>query len=176
MPSRLSLQPSNRAIASGVRILAAAAATLVALPSSAPGSETILGVGLHAVGARELRAGNSREGIRLSELALATEPLTERETAGVLSNICAGYVQLEIYSAAIDQCSRAATHDARNWRIYNNRAAAYLGKGMIDEAISDFRHALTLHPTSHMLLQSLGVALERKRRGDSQPRVDEQVV
>ena len=45
-------------------------------------------------------------------------------------------------------CDRAEQIDPSNWRIYNNRASALMGRGLVNQAISEFRRGLSVRPTA----------------------------
>ncbi len=76
---------------------------------------------------------------------------------------------LASFLEAIEHCDRAEQLDPGNWRIYNNRASALLGRGLVDQAIAEFQRGLAIQPQADLLVKSLGVALERKRQGSSLP-------
>lgn len=120
-------------------------------------------------GARALERGDAEEGIRLTRAALR-DSLPLRDGAAAHSNLCAGFVLLERFVTATAHCDRAEALDPTNWRIYNNRAVAYLGRDLLDEAIRDFRRALSLRPGADMLQRSLAVAEARRQsRSDTAP-------
>jgi tetratricopeptide (TPR) repeat protein len=96
-------------------------------------------------GARALQMGNYDEGIRLTLEGLKRHPL-HRHRASALNNLCAGYVGNQEFEEAIRRCSDAIEIDGRNWRMYNNRALAYLGMGRIGAAQRDAKKGLALNP------------------------------
>ncbi len=140
-------------------------APLLALPSRSD-SQSVFSTRLAQLGAgaRALERGEALDGIRLTEAALQ-QPLAPHDGAAAYSNLCAGYVMLGYLAAAIELCNRAQELDPSNWRIYNNRAAALLGRGRIDDAISDLRRALMIRPQAAIASQGLASALDQKRRG-----------
>ena len=103
-------------------------------------------------GARALQIGDYDEGIRLTLEGLKSQPI-QRDRASALNNLCAGYVANREFDEAITQCSAAIQIDGRNWRMYNNRALAYLGKGQIGAATRDAQKGLALNPQGRTLIK-----------------------
>jgi len=98
-----------------------------------------------ADGARALLAGDAREGVRLTleGLGHATDR-TERLTG--LSNLCGGYIMLEKFGAALEQCDLALAEDRNYWRALANRALIHVLTGQYDAADSDLTHAEQIAP------------------------------
>ena len=93
------------------------------------GASTIVGVNPRlSEGAYALEFGNYDEGVRLTLEGLRSS-VRPRDRVGALSNLCAGYVGLQDYQAALRYCNRALRIDEKNWHAYNNRSLAYLGLG-----------------------------------------------
>lgn len=101
-------------------------------------------------GAMALRLGDFEVGVRLT-LGGLDSLLTQRDRAGALSNLCAGYVGAEEFAKALESCDQALEIYARNWRIYNNRALALLGLGRVAAAREDVEKGLALNPDSASL-------------------------
>jgi Tfp pilus assembly protein PilF len=80
-------------------------------------------------GADALRDGDFVRGIELTTEGLR-RPNSPRDIAAAYSNLCAGFVGIRQYDTALAKCDEALKIDARNWRTWNNRAAAHIGKGM----------------------------------------------
>jgi tetratricopeptide (TPR) repeat protein len=115
-----------------------------------------------ALGAEALENGRVEEGIRLTLEGLRG-PNSQQDIAAGHSNLCAGYGMLHRWDQAIEHCTAALAIDRTNWRTYNNRAAAYAGKGLYDLALTDLQSGLELAPQSRTLRKSLQVVEERKR-------------
>lgn len=122
-----------------------------------------------AAGSDALRFGDYEEGIRLTLKGLRQHP-SERDRSAALSNLCAGYTATERLDLAIQHCDESLEINERNWRAYHNRAAAYLHKGDLDEAIKNVEAGLALNPHSRKLRRVMEVAKER-RREERSPRV-----
>ncbi len=130
-------------------------------------SVSVIGTNEHlSNGAQALLMGNHHEGVRLTRkgLSMATSR-AHRSTA--LNNLCAGLVGIEEFDEAIEICDEALTVNEKNWRIYNNRALAYLGKGDIEKARRDVEAGLALSPESVKLARVQAMITAR----DVQPTV-----
>ncbi len=58
------------------------------------------------------------------------------------------------YDEALPHCNRALELDRTNWRIYNNRAAVFVGLKQFDSAMTDVNAGLALAPASPTLIKS----------------------
>ncbi len=145
-------------------------AIFFALPVQGKGSESVFSASLLQLsqGASALQRGEAVVGIRSTEAGL-TKALPPREAAAAHSNLCAGFVLLEQFDEALAHCDRAEGLDPSNWRIYNNRAAALLGKGLVEDAIIEIRRGLAIRPEASKLIRSLEIAREHKHRATSDP-------
>jgi tetratricopeptide (TPR) repeat protein len=136
-----------------------AVALLVALASGAVAADeaamstTIIGPNsLLTEGTDALLAERWQKGVELLEEGLKSSGDTY-ERAAALSNLCAGYVALGDYDRALESCDESLKLDANNWKTYNNRAGALLGKGRLDEALHDVEAGLALDPMGNTLLK-----------------------
>jgi tetratricopeptide (TPR) repeat protein len=147
-----------------VAALAAATPARAADPPPQNQSTTIFGQSNPALsdGAAALDDGRVEEGIRLTLDGLKI-PTPLFDKAAGYSNLCAGYALLQQWDLAIEHCNTALGIDRNNWRTFNNRAAAFAGKGQFDLAITDLRAGLDISPNSHTLRQSLRIVEENKR-------------
>jgi tetratricopeptide (TPR) repeat protein len=139
-----------------LRLFAALLFALAALGAGADGSggsSTIIGPStLLTEGTEAMIAEQWQRGVELIERGLTqTADVTER--AAALSNLCAGYIALRDYDRALVNCDAALKLDANNWRTYNNRAGALMGKGRLDEALHDVEYGLALNPEGRTLLK-----------------------
>ena len=147
---------------------AAAAPPASSVPST--NSMTVIGANeLLSAGAQELQRGNYQQGVELT-LAGLERPNSPQDRAAGLANLCAGYVGLRQYELALAKCSESIQLNSANWRTWNNRAAAYLGKGMFEAALSDVQAGLELSPESGTLKKTKLILLERKRVREEQRR------
>ena len=128
-----------------------------------PQSITVLGAPNQALasGSAALEAGRYEEGIRLS-LAGLEEVASFRDQAAGHANVCAGYAALRRWRDALPHCNRSLELDRGNWRAFNNRAAVYVGLGMLDLALTDVQAGLDLAPDSRILKKSLEVVNEHR--------------
>ena len=85
------------------------------------------------------------------------EPNPQHDVAAGLSNLCAGYVGLRQFELAIKNCSDSLAINDSNWRTWNNRAAAHLGKGMYDAALQDVESGLERAPESFTLKKTRAI-------------------
>ncbi len=92
-------------------------------------------------GAKALLAGNAELGVRktLAGLEVAVGP---RQHEAALSNLCAGYILLAQYQAALGYCDLLLARNDDNWRAYSNRALAQLKLGNLKAAAADVERAL----------------------------------
>jgi tetratricopeptide (TPR) repeat protein len=135
-----------------IGLLAALASAAAAAGESAM-SVTVIGPNnLLTEGTDAMLAARWQQGIELLEEGLKSSSDTS-ERAAALSNLCAGYVALGDYDRALESCDEALKLDAGNWRTYNNRAGALMGKGRLDEALHDVEAGLALNP--------IGVTLQK---------------
>jgi tetratricopeptide (TPR) repeat protein len=121
-----------------------------------------------ADGAKALLAGDAREGVRLTRQGLEhASNRTERLTG--LSNLCGGYVLLEQFDAALEQCDLALTEDRNYWRAYANRALIHVLTGRYDAAEADLSQAEKLAPGARTVIAVR--ALLRDRRNPVAPEI-----
>jgi tetratricopeptide (TPR) repeat protein len=150
-------------------VLAAPAAPSAELPPSST-SMTVIGANeLLSAGAEELQRGNFEQGVALTLQGLE-RPNAPQDRAAGLANLCAGYVGLHQYELAVVKCNESLELDPANWRTWNNRAAAYLGKGMLEAALKDVQTGLQLSPESGTLKKTKQIVLERRRVQEEQRR------
>ena len=156
----------NKAYWSILCAWAVAAVAAPAEPPSASTSMTVIGANeLLSAGAEELQRGNLERGVALTLQGLE-RPNAPADRAAGLANLCAGYVGLHQFELALAKCNESLGLDAANWRTYNNRAAAYLGKGMLEAALNDVQAGLQLSPQSGTLKKTKQIVLDRKRVHD----------
>lgn len=113
---------------------------------------TIIGprnVPLHD-GAEALLAGNNAEGVRLTHEGLSTAQ-GNREEEAALSNLCAGYIKLQIYDKALKYCDLLLARNDRNWRGYNNRAVIYIMTKQWAKADADLKRGEELRPGANTM-------------------------
>ena len=123
------------------------------LTLAAGGSRIVLGTEPHlSKGAIALLFGNYDEGIRLTKLGLGAPP-DWSDRSGALSNLCAGFAGAAAYDQAIKHCTSAIAINESNWQAYNNRAIAFIGLGLAEEAQEDINRGLELNPESTQLLK-----------------------
>lgn len=113
-------------------------------------------------GAQALRNRLYREGVELTLAGLKQVNLP-RDVAAALSNLCAGYVGLKQFALALRSCNESLELDRRNWRTWNNRAAAHLGQGQHEAAFTDVQEGLQLAPQSTTLRRTLSIVEQHKR-------------
>ena len=142
-------------------VLALASITIIAGTALASGSRADFGSSRHlSDGAMAIQLGQFERGISLTEKGLAEMP-GPKDRAAALSNLCAAHVGLKRHADALRLCNESLEIDARNWRTWNNRAAAMLGLGLVHRAIDDAEHGLSINPEAEALQQTLEIARER---------------
>ena len=131
--------------------------------SRGPGSSTVIGPHpLLTEGADALTRGDFQRGVDLTArgLNLTTDP---QNRAAAMANICAGYAGLRNFATALSFCNQSVEIYQGNWRAWQNRAAAHLGLGRLQESLEDIRHGLELNPRSQALQKTLGMVKEYER-------------
>ena len=101
-------------------------------------------------GAKALLSGDVETGIRKTLEGLEVA-VGEREHEAALSNLCAGYILLSQYQAALGYCDLLLARNDENWRAYNNRAVIYIKIGQYRKAERDLAKGEMLRPGAHTL-------------------------
>lgn len=101
-------------------------------------------------GAQELLAGNNAEGVRLTLHGLKLAH-GRREEEAALSNLCAGYVKLELYDLALRYCELLLARNDQNWRGYNNRAVIFIMTKQWEKAEQDLISGEALRPGANTM-------------------------
>jgi tetratricopeptide (TPR) repeat protein len=96
-------------------------------------------------GAEELLAGNNAEGVRLTHQGLNIAA-GNREEEAALSNLCAGYIKLELYDNALKYCDLLLARNDQSWRGYNNRAVVYILTKQWEKAEADLKRGEAIRP------------------------------
>ena len=102
------------------------------------GNKVVLGVRNQPLktGAELLLAGKYEEGVEMTHKGL-TQAFGAREEEAGLSNLCAGYLQLQKYDKALQYCDMLLVRNDKNWRGYNNRALVYIKTEQWEKADAD---------------------------------------
>lgn len=126
-------------------------------------ARTVIGPNaLLADGAQAMLNGEWERGIQLTQLGLAITQ-SRQDRAAALSNLCAGYGALKDYRRALESCDKSLELLDSNWRTWQNRAAANLGLGRIEESLKDIQRGLQLNPQSNELKKTLAIARDREK-------------
>jgi tetratricopeptide (TPR) repeat protein len=135
-------------------------------PAEAPSawsSSTVLGPNaLLADGAMALLNRQWEKGIQLTLMGL-NDNVSNADRAAGLANLCAGYIATRQYELALESCDRSIAIAGTNWRAWQNRAAANLALGRIDDSMRDIQRGLAINPDSAELQETLAIARERER-------------
>lgn len=146
-------------VAAGTALCSAAAAE----PLSS-GSNTVIGPNvLLSDGAEALMKGQWQRGIELTKMGL-TFAISQEDKAAAYANLCAGYGALKQYQRALENCDQSLAITQDNWRAWQNRAAANLGLGKIDESMRDIQRGLQLNPDSDALQKTLAIARDYEKQ------------
>jgi tetratricopeptide (TPR) repeat protein len=149
-------------------LVVATSLTLSALPAPAADpadvqGRTVLGTNpLLSDGAAALLSGQWARGIELTQMGL-TGAVSQEEKAAALSNLCAGFTALKKYERALEHCDQSLALDDAQWRAWQNRAAALLGLGRIEECLQDIQRGLQLNPDSEALQKTLAIARDQEK-------------
>ena len=146
----------------------AAAASLLSVATWAaepPATQANTVIGANAMlsdGAAAMMSGDWERGLHLTQLGL-NSALSQTDRAAAYANLCAGYAALKKYQRALENCDQSlAIHDG-NWRAWQNRAAAHLGLGQIEESLRDIERGLQLNPDSQDLQKTLAIARDYEK-------------
>lgn len=135
-----------------------------------PGARTILGANaMLADGSLALLNGQWEKGIQLTLIGLG-EPVSNADRAAGYANLCAGYIALKKYERALESCDRSLAIATTNWRAWQNRAAANLSMGRIEESMRDIERGLAINPDSQELQKTLAIARGREKLQQQQLR------
>jgi tetratricopeptide (TPR) repeat protein len=144
-------------------------AALVALPAIACAetptatSNTVIGPNVMlADGADALQRGDWERGIQLTQMGM-TFAISQQDRASALANLCAGFVALKKYQRALEHCDQSIALVNDNWRTWQNRAAANLGLGKIEESLHDIQRGLQINPDSDSLQKTLAIARDHEK-------------
>lgn len=135
-----------------------------------PGARTVLGANaMLADGSLALLNGQWEKGIQLTLIGLG-EPVSNADRAAGYANLCAGYIALKKYERALESCDRSLAIATTNWRAWQNRAAANLSMGRIEESMRDIERGLAINPDSQELQKTLAIARGREKLQQQQLR------
>ena len=157
----------NVALRAALTLLAALASAFVllqdALAEAPPGSSTVLGRNaLLADGSLALANRQWEKGIHLTSMGLK-EPVSNEDRAAGHANLCAAYIALEQYTRALENCDQSIAITQTNWRAWQNRAAAKLKLGRIEDSMRDIERGLAINPKAPALQETLAIARELEK-------------
>jgi len=165
----------NVAYGAALTLLAALASaflckdTLAEAPPTT-GSKTVLGVNaLLADGSMALLNRQWEKGISLTEMGLK-EVVSNADRAAGYANLCGAYIALKQFERALENCDRSIAIVTTNWRAWQNRAAANLSLGRVDESLRDIERGLAINPKAPELQQTLAIARGREKLQQQQLR------
>lgn len=126
-------------------------------------SNTVLGANIMlSDGATALMNGDWERGVQLTQMGLSTA-VSQEDRAAAYANLCAGYAALKKYQHALENCDQSLAIFEGNWRAWQNRAAANLGLGKIEESLRDVQRGLQLNPDSDALQKTLAIARDYEK-------------
>jgi tetratricopeptide (TPR) repeat protein len=153
------------------RVLAASFTLVAALGSAGianadpdiANSSTVIGPNaMLSDGANALLAGEWERGVQLTQMGLATATSREDRAAG-LANLCAGFTALKQYKRALEYCDQSLAILDGNWRTWQNRAAANIGLGKIEDSMRDIQRGLQINPDADALQKTLAIARDYEK-------------
>lgn len=143
--------------------LALALSSQALADTQAATSNTVIGPNVMlADGADALMRGDWDRGIQLTQMGL-TFAISQQDKASALANLCAGFAALKQYKRALEHCDRSIEISNDNWRTWQNRAAANLGLGKIEDSLRDIQRGLQINPDSDSLQKTLAIARDHER-------------
>ena len=156
---------SKRAFLAALLLPAIAAALPSTPPAETPSasSNTVIGPNVMlADGAEALMRGDWERGVQLTQMGL-TFAISQQDRASALANLCAGFAALKQYQRALEHCDQSIELVTDNWRTWQNRAAANLGLGKIEESLRDIQRGLQINPDSDSLQKTLAIARDHEK-------------
>ncbi len=144
------MKPSTPVVALFAFVLFASGSLLTESAAAAREADVVLGPTKNTRlqdGANALLVGNAEDGVRLTLEGLNVARGT-REKRSALSNLCAGYLMLELLDKALFYCNEALSFTENNWRAYNNRALIYVLQEKFEEAEQDLQTCERIHPNA----------------------------
>jgi tetratricopeptide (TPR) repeat protein len=146
------------AVFAGLMLMSSASLCVAAGDPMGADANTVIGPNaLLADGAAALLKGQWERGIQLTHLGLGSAVSREDRAAG-FANLCAGYAALREYQRALDNCNQSLAIFDGNWRAWQNRAAANLGLGRVEDSLRDIQRGLQINPGSDALQKTLAIA------------------
>ena len=143
--------------------LAAALPSLALAETPSASSNTVIGPNVMlADGAEALMRGDWNKGIQMTQMGL-TFAISQQDRASALANLCAGFAALKQYKRALEHCDQSIAIADDNWRTWQNRAAANLGLGKIEESLRDIQRGLQINPDSDSLQKTLAIARDHEK-------------
>ena len=146
-----------------------ATAIVAALPSMAlaetptSSSNTVIGPNVMlSDGAEALMRGDWERGVQLTQLGLSFA-ISQQDRASGLANLCAGFAALKQYQRALEHCDKSLELVNDNWRTWQNRAAANLGLGKVEDSLRDIQRGLQINPDSDSLQKTLAIARDHEK-------------
>jgi tetratricopeptide (TPR) repeat protein len=153
-------------ILSAIVISSAVAAALPSPASAEPqsaSSNTVIGPNVMlADGAEALMRGEWQRGVQLTQMGLSFAT-SQEDRASALANLCAGFAALKQYQRALEHCDQSIALVDDNWRTWQNRAAANLGLGRVEESLRDVQRGLQLNPDSDSLQKTLAIVRDHEK-------------
>jgi tetratricopeptide (TPR) repeat protein len=144
-------------------LILSALLSIASAETPAASSNTVIGPNVMlADGAEALMRGDWQRGIQLTQLGM-TFAISQQDRASALSNLCAGFAALKQYQRALENCDQSIALVNDNWRTWQNRAAANLGLGKIEESLHDIQRGLQLNPDSDALQKALAIARDHEK-------------
>src|SRR5512145_1687311 len=144
-------------------VLAAVLPSIACAETPAASSNTVIGPNVMlADGAEALMRGEWQRGVQLTQMGLSFA-VSQQDRASALANLCAGFAALKKYQRALEYCDQSIALSADNWRTWQNRAAANLGLGKIEESLRDVQRGLQINPDSDSLQKTLAIARDHEK-------------
>jgi tetratricopeptide (TPR) repeat protein len=145
-------------------VLAAALPSMTLAETPGASSNTVIGPNVMlADGAEALMRGDWARGVQLTQMGL-TFAISQQDRASGLANLCAGFAALKQYQRALEHCDKSIELESDNWRTWQNRAAANLGLGKVEDSLRDIQRGLQINPDSDSLQKTLAIARDQEKR------------
>lgn len=123
-------------------------------------------------GAQELLAGNAAEGVQLTLRGLEVAQ-GKREKEAALSNLCAGYIMIDMLEPALEYCNKLILSNDRHWRGRNNRALIYVMQEEYKKAEEDLLVGQELNPNARTLKVVKGMLMDATQPVESNIVIDD---
>ena len=136
--------------------------TLAETPAAS--SNTVIGPNVMlADGAEALMRGDWERGVQLTQMGL-TFAISQQDRASATRQPVRRFRGAQAVSARARALRSSRSQlESDNWRTWQNRAAANLGLGKVEDSLRDIQRGLQINPDSDSLQKTLAIARDQEK-------------